>query len=274
MSKEEQFPADVILLCTSELNQNCFIETKNLDGETNLKSKKIKPEVCSKFKTRVHKDGRPLDLHEAAEEFKYERPNPFIHTFTGSHAECPLDNNNVVLRGCSLKITGWVYGLVIYTGVDSKIMMNSNKPRQKKSRLEFKMGIIVACVFLAQMLLTFLCGFMSVVMGAHPLVDDLTVSGNLLMRQWGSWILLFTNFVPISLIVSLEMVKYIQGLNISNSHFQTTAPAEVAVQTSTLNEELGQIQHLFSDKTGTLTQNYMSFKYLVVGLKTHGYGHV
>ena len=69
------------------------------------------------------------------------------------------------------------------------------------------------------------------------------------------------------------MVKYIQGINITNSDFKTTAPAEVAVQTSTLNEQLGQIQHIFSDKTGTLTQNYMSFKYFVVGLKTFGYGH-
>lgn len=91
------------------------------------------------------------------------------------------------------------------------------------------------------------------------------------MIKWGSWILLFTNFVPISLIVSLEMVKYIQGTNISNSTFNTTKPAEVKVQTSTLNEELGQIQHLFTDKTGTLTKNYMSFKYMVVGTEALGY---
>lgn len=160
VSKDEQFPADVILLCTSEPNQNCFIETKNLDGETNLKSKKVKPEVSSKFKNCV-----PFDIHSLREEFKYERPNPYIHTFTGSYKECPLDNNNIVLRGCSLKITHWVYGLVIYTGVDSKIMLNSNKTRQKKSRLEFKMGIIVACVFIVQMLLTFFCALMSSVLG-------------------------------------------------------------------------------------------------------------
>lgn len=67
------------------------------------------------------------------------------------------------------------------------------------------------------------------------------------------------------------MVKYLQGINISNCHFRTNDPAEVRVQTSTLNEELGQIQHLFSDKTGTLTRNYMSFKHMVVGEKTYGY---
>lgn len=56
------------------------------------------------------------------------------------------------------------------------------------------------------------------------------------MIKWGSWILLFTNFVPISLIVSLEMVKYIQGINISNAKFYTTEPSQCNVQTSTLNE--------------------------------------
>lgn len=124
-----------------------------------------------------------------------------------------------------MRISNWVYGLVIYTGVDSKIMLNSNKPRQKKSRLEFKMGIIVAVVFLVQMLLTLFCAFISTLMSRNRInlsdwIDFRTT--NELMVKWGSWILLFTNFVPISLIVSLEMVKYIQGINISNSVFNTT----------------------------------------------------
>lgn len=76
----------------------------------------------------------------------------------------------MVLRGCSLKITKWVYGIIIYTGVDSKIMLNSNKTRQKKSRLEFKMGIIVAIVFIVQMSITFFCALMSVLMSKNGFV--------------------------------------------------------------------------------------------------------
>ncbi len=75
----------------------------------------------------------------------------------------PLDNSNIVLRGCSLKITEWVTGLVIYTGVDTKIMLNSNKTRQKKSRLEFKMGIIVAGIFSVQMIITLISAFISLI---------------------------------------------------------------------------------------------------------------
>jgi phospholipid-transporting ATPase len=67
------------------------------------------------------------------------------------------------------------------------------------------------------------------------------------------------------------MVKYVQGINISQSNFTSTQPAEVSVQTSSLNEELGMIQHLFSDKTGTLTKNHMNFKYITIGPETYGY---
>lgn len=148
-------------------------------------------------------------------EFLYERPNPYIHTFSGKCAlpndrNVVLDNNNVVLRGCCLRITKFIVGVVIYTGYDSKIMLNSNKTRQKKSRLEFKMGIIVAVIFLTQMALTFLSALLSAHWSSSflDLYDYLHNDVNFLYRneiftKWGSWILLFTNFVPISLIVSL-----------------------------------------------------------------------
>ncbi len=117
----------------------------------------------------------------------------------------PLDNNNIVLRGCSLKITQWVTGVVIYTGVDTKIMLNSNKPRQKKSRLEFKMGLIVIGVFVLQMILTFTNALIYAFSDPDVVFNNseiLSISKGLFIK-WGSWILLFTNFVPISLIVTL-----------------------------------------------------------------------
>lgn len=233
------------------------------------------------MKYEIGKDLRSLveprlaELYGIRLQFNYERPNPFIYSFTGSLGEgrVPLDNNNIALRGCGLKATQWVVGVVIYSGVDSKIMLNSNKTRQKKSRLEFKMGLIVLGIFGAQMLLTLTAALVSTLtINAVVLEYGRLISmSKEMFVKWGSWVLLFTNFVPISLIVTLEMVKYIQGTRIANDQYITTQPAEVRVQTSSLNEELGQIQHLFTDKTGTLTRNYMSFKHMVVGEQTYGY---
>jgi len=90
----------------------------------------------------------------------------------------------------------------------------------------------------------------------------------------GSWILIFTNLVPISLLVSLEMVKYFQAIFMSNDKYMYDEDQEMQMraQSSNLNEELGQVKYVFSDKTGTLTCNIMEFKKFSAGNKRYGTG--
>ena len=78
--------------------------------------------------------------------------------------------------------------------------------------------------------------------------------------------------MPISLLVTLETVKFFQGVIISNDERMKTKKSNdyVTVQTSNLNEELGQVQHIFSDKTGTLTCNQMEFKNLSINGFSYG----
>jgi len=88
----------------------------------------------------------------------------------------------------------------------------------------------------------------------------------------GNWVLIFGNFVPISLLVTIETVKFIQAIFIAGDDKMYTAKCDtkVVVQSSNLNEELGQISYVFSDKTGTLTCNEMIFKKCIVNGKAYG----
>lgn len=141
--EKEFFPADLLILCTSEPKGLCYIETKNLDGETNLKQRKAHVELQNFFK-----DPDTTNFTEKGVLFTYEKPNATIGKFNGNIQLPPvgsptfsIDNSHILLRGCSLQNSSWIYGLVCYTGHDSKIMMNLFKARAKKSHIEYIMGI-------------------------------------------------------------------------------------------------------------------------------------
>lgn len=121
VKQDEYVPADILILSTSDEKGQSFIETKNLDGETNLKHKTIHKDFGDSFNS-------DSALSNASNWFGYERPNPFLYTFNGwimvkqpenfTESKAALDNGNFILRGCSLRNTQWIVGVVAYSGFD------------------------------------------------------------------------------------------------------------------------------------------------------------
>ena len=282
----EFFPADCVILNTSEESNCCYIETKSIDGETNLKFKKSNKDILEL--TQNNKNKKNLVLFNK-NIIQCQPPNEFIYQFNGKfiskknkRKEIFLDINNFILRGCSLKQTSYVHAAVIYVGHDTKIMKNSISAKGKVSKIENIMNNQIIIVLILQ----FIIGCIASLIGNIQLHHDSNYLGYIypenggevnlsildIIITVGTWIILINNIVPISLLMTLEMVKYLQGIFISWDYhmYDLVNKQRPKVQTSTLNEELGQVKFIFTDKTGTLTKNYMEYKAMSVNGKIYG----
>ncbi|XP_078379616.1 phospholipid-transporting ATPase ID-like isoform X2 [Oculina patagonica] len=269
IDNNDQIPADIVVLTTSEENGLCYIETAELDGETNLKCRQPLPET-----------GELGDDEEQLSKVKMEiscdPPNNRLDKLKGvlvyEDTQYPLDNENVILRGCVLRNTKWVYGVVIYAGHDTKLMMNTGVSKFKRTGLDKLTNSLILWI---AAILGIICTLLAIgttvweeLVGQHFQIylpwesfyqDSVVVIG---IVHWPSFIMVLNTLIPISLYISVEVIRLGQSLwinwDVLMYYAKNDTPA--VARTTTLSEELGQIQYVFSDKTGTLTQNVMTFK--------------
>ncbi|KAL0592513.1 hypothetical protein ABG067_000077 [Albugo candida] len=306
-----------------------YVETKSLDGETNLKlrtANSVIGQLCEKSDDFVLKLSGSIDCDPPNDRINvfdgymtlrlsrsegeragvrisssFEQENTNVNNYKVIQqseefikVEFALTSKQTLLRSCVLRNTRSIVGIVVYTGHETKVFCSNKRPQVKVSSVENRLNTLIIVIVCIQQAICFLGALFGATWILYSgwnhwylhIDDEIAINLNdsshtatfsvaELMRLHLRYFIIMQNFVPISLNVSLEFVKYWQAYFMQQdlSMYDPISDTPATVRSSALNEDLGRVHHIFTDKTGTLTQNLMVFRYCLVGNKNYG-GHL
>lgn len=264
VKKGREFPADLIMISCSDTNTGiAYVDTVNLDGESNLKVRRVPQQF-------VEKDLDEL-LFELQGSVICDHPNEHIYRFNGmviprNDSKVPVNEEQLMLRGAILKNTEWICGIAVYTGVDTKIWRNSQQKEIKRSSFDLMINKHMLVLFSIFFGLSFVNGIMYVWWN-YRMANKIWYlpfgsTYGLNIETFLTFAVGYSFMIPISMQIYLEIVRLCQAnfINTDKHMYDEATKTYAQARTSTLNSDLGMVKYIFTDKTGTLTQNSLEFR--------------
>nr|CCC94924.1 putative phospholipid-transporting ATPase 1-like protein [Trypanosoma congolense IL3000] len=267
VSNGEEVRADLLCLSTSDEEGYVYIDMCNLDGETSLKCREAVEQTAS-LRTPEEIQGKTMKIITTG-------PDPELHSWAGcieyEDEGYAVDIRHFVCRGSVLRKTDWIWGVVVYAGSDTKMFRNLKDHPIKVSDLDSKLNRMIYSTMIFQMITLIILSTLAVLWNIkhknHWYITVYTTEYSAVtiwLRSFVTFYLLLSYFIPISLFVTIEVCKAVQMYWMAHDNKMMAnvggRQRRCRPNTSNLNEQLAMVRFIFTDKTGTLTENIMTFK--------------
>ncbi|TVU13805.1 hypothetical protein EJB05_37233, partial [Eragrostis curvula] len=278
LHENDEIPCDVVLIGTSDPQGICYVETAALDGEIDLKTRLIPSISANLSAEQLGKVKGVVECPDPDNDIRRFDANMRLFPPIIDNEKCPLTINNTLLQSCYLRYTEWACGVAVYTGNETKSGMSRGTAEPKLTAADAMIDKLTVAIFMFQIIVVLVLGFV----------------GNIWkdtkgFKQWylmypaeGPWFdflviplrfeLLCSIMIPISIKVTLDLAKGVYAKFIDWDEqmidHETNTPAHSA--NTAISEDLGQVEYILSDKTGTLTENRMIFRRCCISNTMYG----